>query len=250
VTLPSDTTLLITAGSLLSNATHPYGKITVPPTTRLVFDDPGADGHLELDVMGMVIDGAVEAGSATCRLEGRLTITLHGAFGSGNSSERHLISGGQGTNDDALKGIVVSANADARLDLHGALFFPTWTRLAAHVPGAAPQSTTAPQIRNSVVYLQDCVNWRAGQLLLVTSSHHKDVRGYHFNEQRIIAAGGVRCVSVDGRTYGQLTLTQPLAYYHHAGAHEYQVEVALLSRQVVVRGNEASEVTCPRIEPH
>ena len=130
----------------------------------------------------------------------------------------------------------------ARLDLHGALFFPTWTRLAAHTPGAA-LATAAPSSRNKVLYLQDCVNWEAGQEVLVTTTHHKDTRGYHKNEQRTIAQGGVRCVKVDGREYGQVTLTVALAHYHHAGSREYQAEVALLSRNIVIRGNARSDPT-------
>jgi hypothetical protein len=43
--------------------------------------------------------------------------------------------------------------------------------------------------------------------------------------------------------YGQIELTAPLAYYHHAGAREYQCEVALLTRTVVVSGNAKSEPT-------
>ena len=72
-----------------------------------------------------------------------------------------------------------------RLDLHGTLFFPTWTRLAVHTPGAV-RETGAPAPRNRVLWLQDCVNWQAGQVVMVTTTHHKDARGYHFNEERTI----------------------------------------------------------------
>ena len=46
---------------------------------------------------------------------------------------------------------------------------------------------------------------------------------------------------VDGRRYGQVTLATPLDHYHHAARQEYQAEVALLSRHIVVRGNQRSE---------
>ena len=85
----------------------------------------------------------MHAGSPTCRLTGRLTLTLHGAFGGEEASERHVLAL-DGTDDPALKGIVVAATATARLELHGALFFPTWTRLAAHTPGTTHETTAAP----------------------------------------------------------------------------------------------------------
>jgi hypothetical protein len=189
--------------------------------------------------MGMLIDGVVEGGSPTCRLTGKLVITLHGEFSSNATSDRHLFTG---QDDPVLKGIVLAASTEARLDLHGALMFPTWTRLAAHVPGSA-LATGAPALRNTVLFLQDCVNWLGGQQIVVTTSQHKDTRGYNFNEERTIAPAGVKCLSYGGLSYGQLTLTAPLSHYHHAGAHEFQAEVALLSRHIVVRGNDKSEPT-------
>ena len=241
VLLPSHTTILVTAGSLQSSTNAPYGRITVPSSSRLIFDDAGADGIIALDTLGLMIHGVVQAGAPGCRLLGRLNITLHGesqAALDGQSERERLLT--LARDDPGLKGIVVANTSEARLDLHGALFHPTWTRLAAHVPGAA-QETAAPAGRNSVLYLQECVNWRAGQRVLVTTTHHKDVRGYHFNEERAI--GAVKCVEVEGEAYGQLTLSEPLAHYHHVGAGEYQAEVALLSRHIVVRGNEQSEPT-------
>lgn len=166
-----------------------------------------------MDLLGMQIDGVVEAGAPTCRLAGKIVLTLHGEYSSAGSSERSLFTG---QDDPLLKGIVVSASSQSRLDLHGALFFPTWTRLAAHVPGST--ATGAPASRNSVIYLQDCVNWIAGQTVAVTTTHHKDTRGYSFNEERLIAPSGVKCVSINGKQFGQLTLTQALTHYHHAYA--------------------------------
>jgi hypothetical protein len=145
--------------------------------------------------------------------------------------------------DMFLKGVVVTGTDGARLDLHGKLFHPTWTRLAAHVPGGAQNETNAPRSRNTVLFLQDCVNWPAGGAILVTTSHHKDTRGYHFNEEAIIASGGVTCVTVDGHDYGQVPLTAPLEHYHHAGEREYQCEVALLTRNILIQGNQQSEPT-------
>jgi hypothetical protein len=111
---------------------------------------------------------------------------------------------------------------EGRLDLHGALFHPTWTRLAAHIPGANLE-TNAPEIRNKILYVQDCVNWVAGQIVLVTTTHHKDTRGYNFNEEKVIE--NVQCVTINEKQFGKIILVTSLQHYHHAGHHEYQAEV-------------------------
>ena len=68
---------------LVGNASSPYGRITVPSGSRLIFDDTGASGPiLILHTLGIQIDGAVEAGAPTCRLQGRVEVTLHGSYDS------------------------------------------------------------------------------------------------------------------------------------------------------------------------
>jgi hypothetical protein len=346
LTLPAATVIVVRAGMLTGTGTSPYGRITVPSGSRLVFDDPGPDpaAPLSLHTLGLNINGAVEAGSPTCRLQGRLEITLHGQAGGedATTSDRAALAATAAV-DPAIKGIAVNSVAGARLDLHGKLYHPTWTRLAAHIPGKTQKETTAPDIRNRVLLLQDCVNWPDGvrghrcafkccdtrnedmfidtsapptcislhvcalitahvssalllcsfkQLaylsptphsylahsstiyphppssalthtstthphslsptllhphptltppaphphptrshptaqgeIIVTTSHVKDTRGYNFNEKATIAVGGAKCVSVDGHSYGQVTLTTALEHYHHAGEREYQCEV-------------------------
>ena len=158
IELPAGTAIIVRAGMLVGTASSPYGRITVPAGSRLVFDDTGATGDpITMDTLGLQIDGAVEAGSPTCRLEGRVIITLHGAYGSSEASDRWLAA--TATSDELVKGVVVTNTSGARLDLHGKLFHPTWTRLAAHVPGSVQAATSAPRSRNTVLFLQDCVNW-------------------------------------------------------------------------------------------
>ena len=60
----------------------------------------------------------------------------------------------------------------------------------------------------------------------------KDTRGYHFNEEAIIAPWGVQCITVEGKEYGKVMLTSPLEYYYHAGEKDYQCGVGLISRYV------------------
>ena len=158
IELPAGTAIIVRAGMLVGTTSSPYGRITVPSGSRLVFDDTGATGdRITLDTLGLQIEGAVEAGSLTCRLEGHVTITLHGAYGSSESSDRWLAAAASA--DELIKGVVVTNTTGARLDLHGKLFHTTWTRLAAHVPGSSQAATSAPATRNTVLFLQDCVNW-------------------------------------------------------------------------------------------
>ena len=165
LTLPSATVIVVRAGMLTGTGTSPYGRITVPAGSRLVFDDPGPDpaAPLSLHTLGLDINGVVEAGSPTCRLQGRLEITLHGQAGGedATTSDRAALAAAAAV-DPAIKGIAVNSVAGARLDLHGKLYHPTWTRLAAHIPGNTQKETTAPGIRNRVLLLQDCVNWPDG----------------------------------------------------------------------------------------
>jgi hypothetical protein len=164
IELPAATAVLVRAGMLVSTASSPYGKITVPAGSRLIFDDAGAGGAtITLDTLGIQVDGAVEAGSPTCRLEGSITITLHGSYSDGSAASDRWLAGAA-TTDASVKGIVVSNTTGAKLDLHGKLFHTTWTRLAAHVPGDTQAATNASRSRNSVLFLQDCVNWYSNVL--------------------------------------------------------------------------------------
>lgn len=102
------------------------------------------------------------------------------------------------------------------LDLHGAYFAPTWTRLAATVyPG------------NQRLYLQEAVNWQPGQLLFVTTSVWRD----EWDNQNEVAT--IRAVEDGGFT---LLLDEPMRY-HHYGGPEYQSEVGLLSRSITLQGS-------------
>lgn len=243
ISLPVGASVIVRAGHLSSTPASPYGRIFVPTGSRLIFDDVGAAGSpIEMHVLGITVEGALEAGSPTCRLRGGIEITLHGEYGNPASaaSDRHL--SGVAASDPGLKGVVAADVPGARLDLHGALYHPTWTRLAAPVPGSAALPSI-PAARNEEIFLQDCVNWPDGGGIVVTTSRVKDTRGYNFNEEAIIAPGGVACVTVDGRQYGKVKLTAPLEHYHHAGEKEYQCEVGLLSRNIIIQGNDRSDPT-------
>ncbi|GBG34875.1 G8 domain-containing protein DDB_G0286897 [Hondaea fermentalgiana] len=205
VVLPEDTRVLL--GGCSVSADTVYGKITIPASSELIF----ADEDIFFNTTGMQVEGKLTLGSESCRLHSDIVITLHG------------------DRPDSLpapawyKGI--AAVGTGTLDIHGSIFHPTWTRLAATAAAGDTQ-----------IYLQHRVNWRAGQRLVLTGTEIKDSRDWHRNEVREIAN-----VHVKGE-FSRITLTEALAYTHYGGP-EYQGEVGLLSRNIVIQGDETSEPT-------
>ncbi|KAG2454241.1 hypothetical protein HYH02_001275 [Chlamydomonas schloesseri] len=156
------------------------------------------DAPLNLTLTSLIVYGNLSMGSATCRLRSAISITFAPAAG-------------VPTNQMALRGMNGST-----VDIHGELFIPTWTRLAQT---ARPNSTW--------VTLQQPVNWRPGQLVALPTSLWKD-ECRNQNEVKQIAN-----VSADGRS---LNFTTPLQFLHYGGA-EYQTEVVLLSRSILLQGS-------------
>ena len=83
---------------------------------------------------------------------------------------------------------------------------------------------------------------------MVTTTHLVDWRRHNQNEEVEIAA--VACEAavdyladgVSSHDFGKVTLTAPLAHTHYAKRGEYQAEVGLLSRNVLVRGASADSL--------
>lgn len=188
ITLPDNAVVLIT--SCTFDAADRYGHIIVPSTSKLIF----SDAQIEWHVRSIRVEGALLAGSSTCRLHTpSLRIVFHGTKNDGHQKGLHVTQSGV-------------------LDLHGKEFWPTWTRLAA--------TATAGDDR---VHLQVApANWEAGQQVLITTSLFEDSI-QNENDVRTIK-------SISGRT---VQFTEPLAHSHYGGA-EYQCEVGLLSRRIVL----------------
>jgi hypothetical protein len=121
------------------------------------------------------------------------------------------------------------------LDIHGKQYNPTWTRLA---------STAI--VGTNIIQLQESVNWEIGQQIVVTTSVLYDCpvewattwcnKQPHQNEIRTIIQ-----VSMNSQTQTySVTIDRPLIYQHYAGM-EYQSEVALLSRRIVIRGQQTHD---------
>jgi hypothetical protein len=163
---------------------------------------------IHFQARGIRVLGKLLAGTETCRLRNKVTITLHG--------RRNQVETLPGPN--WTKGIHV---VDATIEIHGVQYVPTWTRLAKTVfPG------------DSVIFVQDMVNWEVGQTIMVATTELKDSRDYHRNEERTIAA----VFSTIHPNVAAVQVTEPFAYKHFGG-RAYQAEVALLSRRVVIQGS-------------
>lgn len=209
VTLPSNSKVVIT-----QSITSELGVITVPSTSELIFDE-NTSSRITLDVAGMDIQGALRAGSETCRYSSELIITLHG------SRPTNLnIYGKSSTAVPTYKGISVNG-ANSIISVHGKRYYPTWTRLA--------ETVSAGQ---SYLLVQELVNWESGQEIVLTTTAIHDSREWHKNEVMTID------FIVDSPIPGvgsAIHFTNPVAHAHIAN-NGYQAEVGLLSRSIKIQG--------------
>jgi len=217
VTLPANKAVLISSCSFPK--TFVFGYITVPVGSSLII----GDAPVTLQARGMIVLGSFLVGSPTCRLRNQITITIHG--------KRPTVLPAP----PSVKGIEVRG----QIDLHGVEYFPTWTRLA---------KTAFPG--NRTIFIQDCPNWKAGQTIVITTTELKDSRDFNRNEKAVISSVQ-KVTSVSARTCA-VTVTTPLLYKHYGG-FEYQAEVALLSRNILVQGDpfnseptDTSKIACNR----
>ena len=193
---------------LLSRTHAPVlGLLTIPASSELIF---GENEHgVELSAHGIEVKGAMRAGSATCRLLTRVTITLHGRRPASRAERENMPA--------SSKGIYVTGV----LSLHGHQFHTTWARLARSVH---PGDTT--------VFLQQSVNWEVGQQVLLTTSALKDSRDWHRNEVQTLAEPPQQSTS---SSLTALHLAGPTLFAHESNA-AYSAEVALLTRLIKIQG--------------
>jgi len=205
----------------MQSITDQLGVITVPSSSELIFDEDDV-APITLDIAGMELQGALRAGSETCRYLTELTITLHGS----RPTDLNIY-GTSSTAVPSYKGISVNGGI---ISMHGKREYPTWSRLAESVPAG-----------QSYLLLQEQVNWQAGQVVVVVTTAIHDSRAWHQNEQLVIdfieqspAPGVGAAVHFIGS-----------AVHAHIANHGYQAEVGLLSRNIKVQGDPTSEPTDP-----
>jgi hypothetical protein len=161
-----------------------------------------ADEDIAMDVGVIVIYGKLLAGSGTCRLNSRLSIAFNKIWWYGSLD------------------IGIQVKPNGVLDLHGMLFQPTWTRLSATASAAA-----------TVIKLKEKVNWQPGQQVVVVTTIWMDEQ-QNQNEVRTIK-------SIQQGGYA-VEVTQPLVFSHYGGP-EYQAEVGLLSRNIILSSHRSTE---------
>ncbi|GAM19806.1 hypothetical protein SAMD00019534_029810 [Acytostelium subglobosum LB1] len=200
ITLPANSKVLISSCSLVPGAV--YKKIVVPATSQLIFSDSTYSMTIQdIDVRGQLI-----MGSSTCRMNGNIEIVFSGQYTTNDTIAPKMGS----------KGIAVAKGG--YISVQGKQYYKTWSRLAAHA-----------YAYESIIYLQDTVNWEPGQKVFITTSKYKDELNNQ-NEVRVIR-------SVSGNI---VEFTEPLKFFHYGG-QEYQAEVGLLSRRIVFRGANDSD---------
>ena len=208
VTLPSNSKVIISQSVI-----GQLGIITVPETSELIFDENEAS-PIALDLTGMDIQGAIRAGSETCRYLTELTITLYGTRPNDLN-----IQGQSSTATPTYKGISVNGDGGI-LSMHGKRYYPTWTRLAETVPAG-----------QDYLLVQEEVNWEIGQEIVLTTTAIHDSRAWHQNEVLTILS----IVSNPAQGVGSaIHFTTPTAHAHIAN-NGFQAEVGLLSRNIKIR---------------
>jgi hypothetical protein len=155
------------------------------------------DAPIHLRVRQIDVQGKLLVGGRSCPIQNPVTISFVGT---------------KAEIDTYNNGINIYGTAE----LHGAHNTVTWTRL----------KTTATAGVEFIV-VQDDVEWSAGDEIVIVTSIWKD----HENDQNEVR----RITRRKAGNATVLALDAPLSY-RHFGGHEYQSEVALLSRSILLRG--------------
>lgn len=236
LTAGQDVTLGTTDKLLLSKCSFnvPLGRLTIPAGAVLVLNDQPMS--FQFREISIAPGGSFLAGSETCRLYSSYNITFLG--NRANSSP--AVTGAPS------KGLV----CDGLVEIHAKQFHPTWTRLAV-----------SARAGDTIIFLQDPVNWEVGQKVLLTTTTFYDCPAQwaswcqpclpwqsgqsicnaptyfpHQNEVRTIVA-----VSNLGAATGYVVqLDSALTYTHYSGS-EYTGEVALLSRRFLFYGEQSGD---------
>ncbi len=192
----------------------PYGAKVLLDTSTPALDGLQVDGtlvfaerNLELRSEWIVVHGTMRAGKPADPHNKRATITL---------------TDGDRTRDVMGMGTKLLGVMGGTLELHGRPI-DGWTKLGA-----------TAEAGDRTITLAESAPWRVGDEIVIASSDYWE----HHDEEREITA-------VSGNT---LTLDAPLQYRHWGeiqtwGEHEVdeRAEVGLLTRNILIRGDEASE---------
>ncbi|PRP77174.1 hypothetical protein PROFUN_14515 [Planoprotostelium fungivorum] len=227
--LKAGSNIVIPAGSRVLLDASPkvvYGSISISGTLVVA----NADVELSSEWIRVQNGGSLIVGTSDCPITKKVTITLNGLRGSTNEMGSDPVDGATfGT-----KGLIVATGGSVQM--FGSINGPTWTRLSS----TARNGTKTLQ-------LEDSINWSVGDKVVIASTDfsevldfkayqgkddYKESIGQPFpdqNEVRTIAA-------VNGK---QITLDAPLTFDHWGQGNE-KAEVGLLTRRIVIKGDDRS----------
>ncbi|MBS2033044.1 MAG: G8 domain-containing protein [Deltaproteobacteria bacterium] len=188
----------------------------IPMGAEVVF----ADQDASFRITDLMVEGTLRLGSETCRVQSQVEFVF--------DTDEDVADAGVQQAIYARQGLGLMADDGATVEIWGQLYQPTWTRLAAT---AAVGDTT--------LQLADAVDWQPGQQVVVVTGNRFDYPILDENEVRTLTA-------VSGNT---VQLDQGL-WWQHYGGPEYQIEVGLLSRNVVFRTADALRAAAPTFGGH
>lgn len=214
--IPAGVTALLRGNDDIS-ATTLIRELWIPPHSALIFNDQDTT----LRVGDVHVQGSLQIGSPSCRLSSHIELIFDSDEDLTDPTIRAAIY--------ARTGLGIVVEDGALLEIFGQLYQPTWTRLAQTAPAGA-----------TTISLAEAMDWVPGQRLVVLTSAIRDYPYLDQNEVRTIRR-------VLGST--SLELDAPLTALHYGGP-EYQVEVGLLSRSIVLRTSEAVLAQAPTFGGH
>lgn len=179
--------------------------------TRIVIPDTSelifANADIKISVSSILVRGALRIGSDTCHLGANIQIVMPPSNEVTNLEYGIIADKGQ-------------------VDIHGSSNSgPLWTRLAKSVSAGDVSLTLKTNIQK----------WKPGQQLLVTTSYFKDEEK---NENEVL--------EIVGSSGSTIQVKTPFAFSHYGG-DEYQSEVALITRNIMIMGT--PETVNTRIGP-
>ncbi|XP_069115426.1 fibrocystin-L-like [Argopecten irradians] len=203
----SDFVVIPEGKTLLLDEDTPVLKMLLIDGGQLIFDE--RDVTLNAEYILITNNGSLIVGTEDEPFQHKATIILHG----------HTLS-----TKLPIYGSKALITRNGTLEIHGKPIPRTWTRLGS-----------TANIGDTQVILQESIYAKVGDQIVIATTG--DRHSQKETEVRVVTA-----VSADGRT---LTFSQPLEYKHlgisiPVGSKqlEARAEVGLLTRNVVIRGNE------------
>jgi cell migration-inducing and hyaluronan-binding protein len=195
-------------------------KVTIPSNATVVLDTDTAS------LTGLQIDGTLRFAERDVELTSKYVI-VHGTLRIGSADNPFkpgaviTLTGAESEQDVMDMGTKVLGVMGGTLDLHGRKT-KGWTRLAATAQPGATQ-----------IELASAPNWRAGDRIVIASS---DYWRHHDDEATIVSRSGTTVQLDRALTYRHWGELQTFA----GQTVDERAEVGLLTRNIVVRGDDSS----------